>query len=370
MLERVGRSISAKPRSLKGEQEQLAAQLRDQGMTWTEIAGVFRRRYRVNARVALRLVHGWSQQDAADHWNNLWPDDPKTFKSFSYWERWPSPTGYEPSLGVLSKLAELYHCRVADLLIDIEDFRVRDAVHRARKTVRALEESVSRNAVSAGSHGTIVDEEDDRAGTSIDLASRIQEMDVRELSMMASVWVKRFDSSVNHSSLLFKLSFALTLAAANPLLGRTEDMEMPPPAANSALELGGIWRSRYSYFSSGRGQEFDSTHYVVLRQSGQQVTAESLPHPTGSKFRLNLTVDGLSVTGTWVEHTSPTGYYKGAIYRGAIQLLASPSGGQLIGKWIGFGKNFTINTGDWEFVLECRSASDDDIARYSMRDDD
>ncbi len=185
---------------------------------------------------------------------------------------------------------------------------------------------------------------------------------------MASIWVKRFHSSINHSSLLFKLSFALTLAAANPL-GRTGDV-MPPPASNGTPELGGIWRSQYSYFSSGRGQEFAGTHYMVFRQSGQQITAESLPHPTGSRCSLSLTVDGFTVTGTWVEHTSPTGYYKGAIYRGAIQLLASPSGGQLIGKWIGFGKNFAINTGDWEFVLESRSTSDDDIARYSMRDDD
>lgn len=194
-------------------------------------------------------------------------------------------------------------------------------------------------------------------------------MDVRDLAMMASIWVRRLDSSVNRSSLLFKLSFALTLAAASPL-ERAGDFEMPPPASNGIFEPGGIWRSRYSYFSSGRGQEFDSTHYVVFRQSGQQVTAESLPHPSGSKFSLSLTVDGFILTGTWVEHTSPTGYYKGAIYRGAIQLLASPSGGQLIGKWIGFGKNFTINTGDWEFVLESRSASADDIARYSMRNDD
>lgn len=356
-------------RSLKREQRQLVAQLRGEGMTWPEIAAVFRQRYGINARVALRLVHGWSQQDAADRWNDLWPDDLKTFKNFSYWERWPSPTGYEPSLSVLSKLAELYHCHIADLLADSEDFRDHDALHRAREALDALEKSVSSNGTSGSICETIIDEEGDQTRTSVDVANRIQETDVRDLAMMASMWVRRFGSSVNPSSLLFKLSFALTLAAANPP-GETGGFDMPHPASSGTLDLGGIWRSRYSYFSSGRGQEFDSTHYVMFRQNGQQVTAESLPHPTGSKFSLSLTMDGFILTGTWVEHTSPTGYYKGVIYRGAIQLLASPSGAQLIGKWIGFGKNFTINTGDWEFVLESRSATDEDIARYSMRDDD
>jgi hypothetical protein len=360
--------MPAKPRSLKSEQQQLAAHLRGEGLTWSEIADVFRHRYGVNARVALRLVHGWSQQDAADRWNDLWPDDPKTFKNFSYWEQWPNPTGYEPSLGVLSRLAELYHCHIADLLTDSKDFRAQDAMHRARENLDTLEKSISLNGTNTVIHETIIGEDDDRVQPLTDLVNRVQETDVNELAMMASTWVKRFGSSVNHSSLLFKLSFALTLAAANPL-GKPDDVEMPPPTSNGTLDLGGIWRSRYSYFSSGRGQEFDSTHYVVFRQTGQQITAESLPHPTGSKIRLNLAVDGFTITGTWVEHTSPTGYYRGAIYRGAIQLLASPSGGQLIGKWIGFGKNFAINTGDWEFVLESRSALDDDIARYNMRVD-
>ncbi len=83
-----------RPRSLRHQQRLIAAGLRAQGRTWVEIAAVFQQRYRVNARVALRLAHGWSQRQAAEQWNRRWPNDPKTFKNLSYWEVWPAPSGY------------------------------------------------------------------------------------------------------------------------------------------------------------------------------------------------------------------------------------------------------------------------------------
>jgi hypothetical protein len=58
---------------------------------------------------------------------------PKTFKNFSYWENWPSPTGHAPSLDVLAHLAELYECRLVDLLVDCANFSHRDHVHLARR---------------------------------------------------------------------------------------------------------------------------------------------------------------------------------------------------------------------------------------------
>ena len=67
---------------------------------------------------------------------------PEDVQSFSYWENWPSPTGYAPSLEVLARLAELYECQVADLLADGADFRSRDAAHRARSRLAELGSSL------------------------------------------------------------------------------------------------------------------------------------------------------------------------------------------------------------------------------------
>jgi len=53
-----------------------------------------------------------------------------------------------------------------------------------------------------------------------------------------------------------------------------------------------------------------------------------------SELRLDATVDGMFATGSWEERTSPSGYYTGAMYRGAIHLLVAPSLTAMTGKWI------------------------------------
>lgn len=82
--------MSDPPVSTRQDQARFAQALREQRKTWCEAAELFRVRYGVNARVAFRLVRGWSQRQAADQWNERWPADPKTFKNFSYWEVWPA----------------------------------------------------------------------------------------------------------------------------------------------------------------------------------------------------------------------------------------------------------------------------------------
>jgi hypothetical protein len=69
-----------------------------------------------------------------------------------------------------------------------------------------------------------------------------------------------------------------------------------------------------------------------------------------ARFSLDLNGKSKVVTGTWEEQTAKEGHYKGAIYQGAAQLILSDDGDSLKGKWVGFGKNLEVNTGDWEIV--------------------
>lgn len=72
----------------KAERAVLIREWRAQGRRWFEIAAEFQNRYGVNARAARRLARNWSQQHVAQLWCQRWPDDPKTHKNISYWEKW------------------------------------------------------------------------------------------------------------------------------------------------------------------------------------------------------------------------------------------------------------------------------------------
>jgi hypothetical protein len=63
-------------------------------------------------------------------------------------------------------------------------------------------------------------------------------------------------------------------------------------------------------------------------------------------------VDGSILTGTWVEHTSPDGHYRGAVYHGALQLVLDPTGRKMTGRWVGFGRDHEVNSGPWELTFK------------------
>ncbi|MFI2239030.1 helix-turn-helix domain-containing protein [Streptomyces chrestomyceticus] len=145
------------------------------------------------------------------------------------------------------------------------------------------------------------------------------------------------------------------------------DAKTAAQAAGRALYTG-VWLSRYEFYSSGRGQTCTGAHFVVLVQNGDRLTGRSLPGASShadSPLSLDLTVDGNVVTGTWVEQTATDGYYAGARYHGAVQLLAEPTGRHMAGKWVGFGKDFDVNTGPWEMIFKDASTSKETVERYS-----
>ncbi|MEV5410569.1 hypothetical protein AB0K60_17215 [Thermopolyspora sp. NPDC052614] len=109
-----------KPRSLKQEMDRLTAELREAGWTWTQVAAEYRRRYRLNPRQAFREAHRLTQAAVTLRWDALWPDDPLSVRKLGWWEAWPGPTGHEPPLAALNRLARIYQCRTTDL-IDAED---------------------------------------------------------------------------------------------------------------------------------------------------------------------------------------------------------------------------------------------------------
>ncbi|MDI3385553.1 helix-turn-helix transcriptional regulator [Streptomyces sp. B-S-A8] len=152
-------------------------------------------------------------------------------------------------------------------------------------------------------------------------------------------------------------------AATEGAAAKTEAPQRMTDTANYS----GIWLSRYEYYSSGRGETFEAKHYVVVLQHGTKLTGQSLPGASSnpdSPLTLDLTLDRNVVTGTWTEQTARAGYYQGARYHGAVQMLIEPTGRRMTGKWIGFGKDFDVNSGPWELLLVDASISKAALERY------
>ena len=133
-------------------------------------------------------------------------------------------------------------------------------------------------------------------------------------------------------------------------------------------DFSGIWLSRYEFYSSSREQTFTGAHHLLLLQTGDRITGRSVsPNSLDpqSSMSLDLTVDRNIITGTWRERTGEEGFYRGATYYGALQMLAEPTGRRISGKWIGFGKDFDVNTGPWELVFLDASTAPGTVERYS-----
>ena len=147
------------------------------------------------------------------------------------------------------------------------------------------------------------------------------------------------------ADLRYGMDRARTLADA----GLDATLPLPEPGASYG-PLTGIWLSDYQYRSSGRDATFTSRHYVMLLQRGARLMVRSLP-ASASQLSMDLAVNGRVVTGAWTEQTQGDGYYRGAVYHGALQMLQDEGGRLLAGKWVGFGKDGEVNDGPWSLTL-------------------
>ncbi len=220
------------PESRKREREQLASAMRAQGATWVDIAEEFRLRYGVNARVAFRLAHGWSQSRAAEEWNKRWPDSPKTKKQFSYWEMWPASTGHTPSLDVLTRMSELYLCSVSDLVVDLADNRQQDNAYKVLSgTIGDAPAKRAGNVVATtqaetlfldllNQHGFARSSALSRSGLTGNpppLVQLIREVDLDELVRVIMMCAQQWNLVMGRRGVLAKLSAAFVVAAAAPM---------------------------------------------------------------------------------------------------------------------------------------------------------
>jgi len=166
-----------------------------------------------------------------------------------------------------------------------------------------------------------------------------------------------FDADLHHG-----VNRAQVLADA----GLDSPMTLPDPA-ESYGPLSGVWLSSYSYVSSGRGASYTGRHYVVLLQTGARLIARSVP-ASASGLSMSMSASGRIVTGTWTEQTQPGGYYRGASYHGAIQMILAENEDDraMAGKWVGFGKGGEVNDGPWSLALVTGQLAPDAISEWDV----
>jgi transcriptional regulator with XRE-family HTH domain len=140
----------------------------------------------------------------------------------------------------------------------------------------------------------------------------------------------------------------------------------PPASGEYDGEHTGIWLSAYDYHSSSRDATFSSRHYVAVLHRGARLFVHSLP-ASASRVSMELSVNGQVVTGTWTERTQQDGYYHGAPYYGAIQMLLDPTGHRMAGKWVGFGRDMTVNTDAWTLTLADSSVDEAAYERWNRQ---
>ncbi len=114
--------------SLRAEQDELRARMRELGLGNDEIAAEFARRFRLRPRAAYRHAFGWTLKQAAEQINSysgragVDPDGKAGMAAshLSEYKAWPARGGRKPTPRVLVLLANVYNTEI-DHLLDLDD---------------------------------------------------------------------------------------------------------------------------------------------------------------------------------------------------------------------------------------------------------
>jgi hypothetical protein len=235
------------------------------------------------------------------------------------------------------------------------------AFRAVRQGMRMSQDELARAVRHAG----------DRAGEPNDCTKRlIQRWEAGLTSTPRGTYVRALEAVTGQpaENLGFKPAQDTYQPGRRQVIGMAAAAAVIPVAAGKSASAGpltGIWRSRYSYPSSSRGKTYTSEHHVIVLQHGARLQVRSLNGSGQGDVVMDLSVEAGVATGTWTEDTDQGGYYRGARYAGAIQLLIEPSGHRMKGSWVGYGRSFDVNTGPWQLDLVSADTSKQAMERYS-----
>lgn len=115
-------------------------------------------------------------------------------------------------------------------------------------------------------------------------------------------------------------------------------------------DFSGIWHSVYHYKHPDIPGLADSKHEVRIHRKGDTLIVESLPNKENSYLIIRLKLDGRLATGTWEEHTSPTGAHKREIYVGAAQFVLDEHGNALDGMLLSVDRRNFVKSNYWKIT--------------------
>lgn len=152
----------------------------------------------------------------------------------------------------------------------------------------------------------------------------------------------------------FLFGVIITAVAAATVQAFVEDpiyrllSRLSPGSIRSPIrKLNGTWASTYQYLS--HGESLTGEQRMRLRQIGPYIRGSYIGGSGPHRHRVRGRIRDVYLTGFW-ENTA-----RGANHHGAFQLIISPDGHEMTGRWIGFDSRHKMQSGSWKWLLESSS---------------